>query len=68
MSTCLSCGKTLVAIGTERKNGKATHNDWKGRKYHKKCWKELPPASEQDMQKIYDDIKRSDPILSEWYK
>jgi len=37
---CLYCGKPIVAIGTSRENG-AFHNDWKGRKYHKKCFKEL---------------------------
>jgi len=38
---CLSCGKTLVKIGTERENGKFGQADWTTRRYHKKCWKEL---------------------------
>jgi hypothetical protein len=35
---CTWCGKSLVAIGNYRKNGKP-HNDWQDRKLHKKCWK-----------------------------
>ncbi|HEY6534346.1 MAG TPA: hypothetical protein VIY08_00830 [Candidatus Nitrosocosmicus sp.] len=34
---CAECGKTIVAIGSSRKNG-AKHQDWIARKYHKKCW------------------------------
>ena len=34
---CKLCGKTLVAIGTKRENGK-NHIDWKTRQYHKKCY------------------------------
>lgn len=34
---CLKCGKTLKAIGDNRKNGKS-HKDWNTRQYHKKCW------------------------------
>lgn len=43
---CLRCGKTLRAIGVERKNGRdflsgSNYNhDWKKRQFHKKCWKE----------------------------
>lgn len=37
---CKKCGKSLVAIGHSRKNGK-DHSDWKSRSYHKKCWKIL---------------------------
>ncbi len=40
LNCCLKCGRTLVKIGNERMNGK-NHSDWTGRKYHKKCWKEL---------------------------
>jgi len=35
---CKLCKKSLVPIGNKRKNG-ADHNDWKKRKYHKKCFK-----------------------------
>ena len=35
---CISCHGPLVAIGTDRKNGKTYHSDWPQRKYHKKCW------------------------------
>jgi hypothetical protein len=44
MVDCLHCGKPLKLIGAERKNGKILNNktgcDWKGRQYHKKCYKE----------------------------
>lgn len=40
MTNCVECGKALKAIGTARSNGKQTHGDWAGRKYHKKCYKE----------------------------
>ena len=40
MPECEYCGKPLKAIGTARKNGKKTHNDWDTRKLHKSCWKE----------------------------
>jgi hypothetical protein len=34
---CKHCGKSLVAVGRRRANGKA-HEDWESRQYHKKCW------------------------------
>lgn len=37
---CNSCGRHLVTIGNDRKNG-APYNDWKNREYHIKCFKEL---------------------------
>ena len=40
---CLKCGGPLVAIGSERVNGKC-HMDWATRKYHKQCFKELVPC------------------------
>jgi ATP-dependent DNA helicase RecQ len=40
---CLSCGRTLVAVGSARSKG-AKHDDWGTRKYHKKCWKEIKLA------------------------
>ena len=36
---CVHCYKPLVSIGTARKNGVHTHNDWGARLYHKKCMK-----------------------------
>ena len=36
---CKHCGKSLVLIGRERRNGKGTYADWKTRLYHKKCYK-----------------------------
>jgi len=45
MTDCEHCGKPLKAIGTKRSNGRYfsgnSGNDWKERKYHKKCYKEL---------------------------
>ena len=38
---CHSCRKKLVAIGTARTNGAQHHGDWRKRKYHKKCWREM---------------------------
>jgi hypothetical protein len=38
---CKHCGKALVAIGTDRKNGKNNYSDWQTRQYHKKCLKKL---------------------------
>jgi hypothetical protein len=37
---CKACGRTLIAVGHARKNGK-NHKDWSKREYHKQCWKEL---------------------------
>jgi hypothetical protein len=34
---CLTCGRHLVKIGSDRANGKGLYSDWKNRKYHKKC-------------------------------
>jgi hypothetical protein len=39
---CCACNKPLVAIGTARQNGTLRHEDWENRKYHKKCYKDLP--------------------------
>ena len=54
MGICKYCGKPLRLIGMERKNGKVLNNhngkDWKGREYHKKCWKVI-----QD-EKLYSQI------------
>ena len=40
MPCCKKCGNPLKSIGTARKNGKKTHNDWESRELHKKCWLE----------------------------
>lgn len=37
---CEYCGGVLSKIGRDRTNGVYHHNDWIGRKYHKKCYKE----------------------------
>ena len=50
---CLKCGGPLVAIGSERVNGKC-HMDWATRKYHKQCFKELVPCV------IYFDVPFED--------
>ena len=50
---CLKCGGPLVAIGSERVNGKC-HMDWATRKYHKQCFKELVPCV------IYFDVPYED--------
>ena len=39
LGPCVRCGKTLRAVGTSRKGGKA-HADWPQRSLHEKCWKE----------------------------
>jgi hypothetical protein len=45
MSNCLHCNKPLKKIGNNNLNDKQPYyligNDWNGRKYHKKCWKEI---------------------------
>ena len=41
---CIHCRRPLQAVGHARKNGKRTHADWKGRKYHKRCLKLLRRA------------------------
>jgi len=40
MTDCKKCGRPLKAIGTARKNGKKSHNDWDNRELHKRCWLE----------------------------
>lgn len=36
---CEFCGKSIVSIGNNRKNGKVGLSDWVNRKLHKKCYK-----------------------------
>lgn len=50
---CKLCKKTLVPIGTARNNGKTTHNDWKTREYHKKCFVKIMEEKELK-QKLID--------------
>ena len=42
---CCECFKPLVPVGYGRANGRA-HADWESRKFHKRCWKELPSDTE----------------------
>lgn len=58
MNDCSHCGKPLVSIGTSRKNGKATHNDWGTRTLHKKCWMELKDYKSNRGRIIYDSRAR----------
>ena len=37
---CYKCYKPLTSVGNARRNGKA-HDDWEGRRFHKKCWHSL---------------------------
>lgn len=39
-SASFCCGKQIVPIGHDRKNGK-NHPDWKNRKLHKECWVDI---------------------------
>jgi hypothetical protein len=41
MNKCVVCGRALVKIGLDRKNGTGDYYDWKSRKTHKKCYKYL---------------------------
>ena len=50
---CLMCGQSLVAIGTDRANGKR-HDDWATRQYHKQCFKSLVKCN------IYFDVPFED--------
>ena len=43
---CLRCGGPLQAVGTARANGVTHHDDWEGRAYHKKCWREVKEQQE----------------------
>lgn len=58
MSECTLCGKPLVSIGTSRKNGKATHNDWGTRRLHKKCWVEIKGYKSTGRRFNYDSRAR----------
>ena len=37
---CLECFRPLVPVGSSRRNG-AWHNDWDGRRFHKRCWSQI---------------------------
>ena len=58
MSNCEHCGKPLVPIGTSRKNGKATHNDWATRRLHKKCRTKLKDYNRKIRWNSYDSRAR----------
>ena len=36
---CKECGRSLVLIGRDRKNGNGVYKDWGTREFHKKCFK-----------------------------
>jgi hypothetical protein len=38
---CQCCNKPLKIIGVLRKNGSNNYEDYKERKYHKKCYKKI---------------------------
>lgn len=38
---CHFCNKIMSKIGFQRKNGKDAMLDYKGRKYHKQCFKDV---------------------------
>ncbi len=60
---CQSCGKRLIPIGNNRINGK-NHNDWNGRIFHKKCWKEIMMSddNEDGQQDITQEFIMNDKI------
>lgn len=37
---CERCDRPIVRIGSARKNGRGI-NDWKSRRLHTKCWREI---------------------------
>ena len=45
MTDCEYCGKPLKKIGYDRSNGRLYAGnggkDWSGRRYHKKCYKDV---------------------------
>jgi len=52
---CQHCGKTLRAIGRQRKNGRPSYtgqsfDDWSQRKYHKMCYKEVKELEQYEYQ------------------
>lgn len=53
---CLLCGKTIVAVGKSRKNGK-NHDDWDTRQYHKKCYQQCCKNKKKDIE-MYNFIQR----------
>ena len=64
MVNCLSCNKPLRSIGLNRKNGRLfvsgenNNEDWKNRKYHKKCWKEKQNSIMYDFIRKENELKR----------
>ncbi len=69
---CICCGKTLVAVGKQRVNGK-NHDDWTSRMYHKECWKHIlwkdvyfdVPFKQKDLAKSLG--ARWEPVYKSWY-
>jgi len=52
---CFRCKTPLRAIGYKRKNGKDFFNDWTGRQYHKKCFKQ-----EQEKKELMEMLNKFD--------
>ena len=57
---CCECFKPLVPVGNARENG-ASHADWKTRKYHKSCWKDLPSDTESSDSSVWGQSTRNPP-------
>lgn len=60
MPDCEYCGKPLKKIGFDRSNGRLysgnNGKDWDGRKYHKKCYKEV--KEREQVMRMLDDLKQ----------
>ena len=61
MVECEYCGKPLKAIGHQRTNGRSfsgnSGNDWKTRKYHKKCFKKV--KERENIMAMLADLKQA---------
>jgi hypothetical protein len=61
MTDCEYCGKPLKKIGFDRSNGKYYSgnggNDWKTRKFHKKCYKQV--KQEERIHDMLNDLRKS---------
>lgn len=45
---CRACFGPLQPLADRRANGTARHDDWAGRKYHKKCWLRMRREAEDE--------------------
>ncbi len=66
MVDCIKCGKCLKIIGKYRKNGKDNHEDWKSRKLHKKCYKELKQYQDSILFNNYCDDELKNKMLKNY--